>query len=227
MALLKYTERLVSVSVALILVKLGRTRASLVLCTHLPFCVRVCVCDVCVMSCLLGPHPQEEVDVEAIKKLFPYDELMPIEFQRGGMRASSAKLGGEALCESKFAVVRIPSVFTYFRRWSRGRPPLLPLGKNRRDFFRTGKGRRLQAKGLMTTCIDVISPKPPPVEASSQYYSLVVAHIFTRGGVSISKPLSGIKSLRTSQSIMQSHHVRCIYFLSILLLTGHQRAYPK
>lgn len=32
---------------------------------------------------------QEEVDVDAIKKVFPYGQLLPVEFQRGGMRASS------------------------------------------------------------------------------------------------------------------------------------------
>lgn len=29
------------------------------------------------------------MDVEEIKKVFPYGELLPIEFQSGGMRASS------------------------------------------------------------------------------------------------------------------------------------------
>ncbi|CAN0300951.1 unnamed protein product [Pylaiella littoralis] len=38
---------------------------------------------------LAVPVPEEEVDVEAIKKVFPYGELLPIEFQPGGMRASS------------------------------------------------------------------------------------------------------------------------------------------
>lgn len=33
--------------------------------------------------------PQEEVDVEAVKRVFPYGQLLPIEFQAGGMRASS------------------------------------------------------------------------------------------------------------------------------------------
>ncbi|CAM9114579.1 unnamed protein product [Ectocarpus sp. 12 AP-2014] len=38
---------------------------------------------------LAVPVAEEEVDVEEIKKVFPYGELLPIEFQSGGMRASS------------------------------------------------------------------------------------------------------------------------------------------
>lgn len=32
---------------------------------------------------------QEEVDVEQIRNVFPYGQLLPVEFQRGGMRAAS------------------------------------------------------------------------------------------------------------------------------------------
>lgn len=43
--------------------------------------------------------PQEEVDVEEVKKVFPYGQVLPVEFQRGGMRASSGielpEMGGE------------------------------------------------------------------------------------------------------------------------------------
>lgn len=43
---------------------------------------------------------QEEVDVEAIRKVFPYGQLLPVEFQSGGMRASSGialpEMGGVA-----------------------------------------------------------------------------------------------------------------------------------
>ncbi|CAM9239442.1 unnamed protein product [Scytosiphon promiscuus] len=38
---------------------------------------------------LAVPVPEEDVDVEEIKKVFPYGVLLPIEFQAGGMRASS------------------------------------------------------------------------------------------------------------------------------------------
>ncbi|CAN0365241.1 unnamed protein product, partial [Laminaria digitata] len=38
---------------------------------------------------LAVPVPEEEVDVEAIRKVFPYGQLLPVEFQLGGMRASS------------------------------------------------------------------------------------------------------------------------------------------
>lgn len=41
-------------------------------------------------------YAQEEVDVEAIKKVLPYGELLPIEFQHGGMRTPSANIGGKA-----------------------------------------------------------------------------------------------------------------------------------
>ena len=41
------------------------------------------------------------MDVEAIKKVFPYGQLLPVEFQAGGMRASSGielpEMGGKAL----------------------------------------------------------------------------------------------------------------------------------
>eukprot|EP00904_Undaria_pinnatifida_P006425 jgi/Undpi1/2912/HiC_scaffold_14.g06289.m1 len=38
---------------------------------------------------LAVPVPEEDVDVEAIKRVFPYGQLLPVEFQAGGMRASS------------------------------------------------------------------------------------------------------------------------------------------
>ena len=42
---------------------------------------------------------QEEIDIDAIKSVFPYGELLPIEFQSGGMRASSGialpEMGGK------------------------------------------------------------------------------------------------------------------------------------
>lgn len=45
--------------------------------------------------------PKEEVDVEQVKKVFPYGQLLPVEFQRGGMRASSGielpEMGGEIM----------------------------------------------------------------------------------------------------------------------------------
>ncbi|CAM9440319.1 unnamed protein product [Discosporangium mesarthrocarpum] len=48
---------------------------------------------------LAVPVPEEEVNIEAVKKVFPYGNLLPIEFQRGGMRASSgielAEMGDE------------------------------------------------------------------------------------------------------------------------------------
>lgn len=44
-------------------------------------------------------HAQEEIDIDAVKSVFPYGNLMPIEFQSGGMRASSGialpEMGGE------------------------------------------------------------------------------------------------------------------------------------
>lgn len=42
---------------------------------------------------------QHDVDIEAVKKVFPYGQLLPIEFQAGGMRASSGielpEMGGK------------------------------------------------------------------------------------------------------------------------------------
>ena len=38
---------------------------------------------------LAVPVDAEEIDTEAVKKVFPYGQLLPIEIQRGGMRASS------------------------------------------------------------------------------------------------------------------------------------------
>ncbi|CAM9404354.1 unnamed protein product [Choristocarpus tenellus] len=48
---------------------------------------------------LAVPVPEEEVDIEAVKRVFPYGKILPIEFQRGGMLASSGielpQMGGE------------------------------------------------------------------------------------------------------------------------------------
>ena len=42
--------------------------------------------------------------MEAIKRVFPYGQLLPVEFQAGGMRASSGmelpELGGDELSDS-------------------------------------------------------------------------------------------------------------------------------
>lgn len=44
---------------------------------------------------------KDEVDLEEVKKVFPYGQLLPVELQRGGMRASSgielSEMGGEVL----------------------------------------------------------------------------------------------------------------------------------
>lgn len=38
---------------------------------------------------LAVPVDAKDIDTEAVKKVFPYGQLLPIEIQRGGMRASS------------------------------------------------------------------------------------------------------------------------------------------
>lgn len=64
--------------------------------------------DVSIAFLSASTHAQEEIDVDAIKSVFPYGQLLPIEFQSGGMRASSGialqEMGGKA---SRIMLVRV------------------------------------------------------------------------------------------------------------------------